>query len=133
MEREKATRLLNDILDGRLLQAKDEAEKEIEKVIDRKLAETKSEIMRSVDYILGRKTLAGKEAILEILERAAVDTDFMAQLSAKPDEALRDYGLTWEEKAAITSGDIRQIEDWVGELTSQQRKWLQARMQQEKW
>ncbi|MFO8100577.1 MAG: hypothetical protein R6U37_00195 [Dehalococcoidia bacterium] len=133
MEREKATKLLNEMLDGRLLKAKDEAEKEIEKVIERKLAETKSEIMRSVDYILGSKTLAGKDAILEILDRAAVDTDFLARLAEKPDEALREYGLTWEEKAAITSGDIQQIEDWVGELTPQQRKWLQARTQQEKW
>jgi len=129
VEREKATRLLNDILDGRLLKAKDEAEEEIEKVIDRKLAETKSEIMRSVDYILGRKTLAGKEAILEILDRAVVDTDFMAQLSENPDKALRDYGLTWEEKAAILSGDIRQVEDWVGKLTPQQSQWLESRLQ----
>ncbi len=129
MEREKATKLLNDMLDERLLQAKDEAEKEIEKVIDHKLAETKSEIMRSVDYILGSRTPAGKEAIMEILQRAAIDTDFMAELAAKPDEALRDYGLTWEEKAAIMSGDIRQIEEWVGKLTLKQKKWLQARMQ----
>ncbi len=133
MEREVATRILNSLLDERLLQAKDEAEKEIEKVIDHKLAETKSEIMRSVDYILGQKTPAGKEAILDILERAAVDTDFMAQLAEKPNEALRDYGLTYDEKAAIDSGDIRQIEEWVGKLTPQQSKWLQARLQQERW
>ncbi len=133
MEREVATRILNSLLDERLLQAKDEAEKEIEKVIDHKLAETKSEIMRSVDYILGQRTPAGKEAILDILERAAVDTDFMAQLAEKPAEALRDYGLTYDEKAAIDSGDIRQIEEWVGKLTPQQSKWLQARLQQERW
>ncbi len=133
MEREVATRILNSLLDERLLQAKDEAEKEIEKVIDHKLAETKSEIMRSVDYILGQRTPAGKEAILDILERAAVDTDFMAQLAEKPNEALRDYGLTYDEKAAINSGDIRQIEEWVGKLTPQQSKWLQARLQQERW
>ncbi|GEM_PF-1878901 len=133
MEREIATRVLNSILDEHLLQCKDDVEKEIENVIDHKLAETKSEIMRSVDYILGQRTLAGKEAIIEILERAAVDTDFMTQLAEKPDEALRNYGLTYDEKAAIGNGDIRQIEEWVGKLTPDQSKWLLARLQQERW
>jgi len=133
MERELATKVLNSILDEHLLHAKDDVEEEIKRVVDHKLAETKSEIMRSVDYILGQRTLAGKEAILEILERAAVDTDFMARLAEKPDEALQGYGLTYEEKAAIGSGDIRQIEEWVGKLTPEQSKWLWARLQQERW
>jgi hypothetical protein len=70
---------------------------------------------------------------LTVLEKAAIDTDFMAQLAENPAQALRGYGLTSEEKAAISSGDIRRIEEWVGKLTREQSKWLWARLQQERW
>ncbi len=113
--------------------SKGNLEDQIEKAVDRKLGETKEEIMNAVDNILGEKILMGREAILDVLERAAVDTDFMAQLADKPYEALQGYGLTYDEKAAISSGDIRQIEEWVGKLTPEQSKWLWARLQQERW
>ncbi len=112
---------------------KGKLEGQIEKAVDKKLSETKEEIMNAVDNILGEKILVGREAILDVLERAAVDTDFMAQLAEKPDDALKGYGLTYDEKAAIGSGDIRQIEEWVGKLTPAQSKWLWARLQQERW
>ncbi len=109
-------------------------EGQIEQVVDRKLGETKEEIMIAVDSILGEKILTGREAILDVLERASVDTDFMAKLAENHAKALNDYpGLIWEEKAAIGSGDIRQIEKWVGKLTPDQSRWLWARLQQERW
>jgi hypothetical protein len=110
-----------------------EAREEVERAIDQKLALTKEEIMHSVDLILGEKMLTGREAIMDVLERAAIDTDFMAMLAENPEDALRGRGLTAEEKAAISSGDIRRIEKWVGKLTPAQSKWLLARLQQEKW
>ena len=133
MKRELATIILNKLVDDQIIQAKETVEKEIEKAIDDRLAETKAEIMRAVDYVLGEKILTGREAILEVLERAARDTDFMALLAENPQEAFQDYDLTPEEKAAISSGDISQIEEWIGKLTREQSQWLWARLQQEKW
>jgi len=133
MKRELATIILNKLVDNQILQAKETVEKEIEKAIDDRLAETKAEIMRAVDYVLDEKILTGREAIIEVLERAARDTDFMALLAEDPGEGLAGYGLTPEEKAAISSGDINQIEEWVGKLTQEQSTWLWARLQQEKW
>jgi hypothetical protein len=46
---------------------------------------------------------------------------------------LKEYDLTPAERAAIASGDIRKIESWVGKLDERLKKWLIARLQQEKW
>jgi len=133
MKRELATILLNRLVDEQIMQAKETVEKEIEKAISTKLNETKAEIMRAVNHVLDEKILTGREAILDVLERAALDMDFMALLAENPGVALQDYELTPEEKAAITSGDINRIEEWVGKLTREQSTWLWARLQQEKW
>ena len=103
------------------------------KEVDEKLAQAKDEIMEVVDRTLGEKILSGREAILSVLERAASDTMFMAELSDDPEHALIGYGLTSEEKAAVSSGDIRRIEAWIGEIEPRHKKWLWARLQQEKW
>ncbi|MFC2042520.1 molybdopterin dinucleotide binding domain-containing protein, partial [Chloroflexota bacterium] len=71
--------------------------------------------------------------ILSVLARAADDNAFFACLAENPSEALKEYNLTWEEKAAIGSGDISKIESWVGKLDKRLKKWLIARSQQEKW
>lgn len=72
-------------------------------------------------------------AVLAVLDRAAQDNAFFARLAENPTEALKEYNLTEEEKAAIASGDIGKIESWVGKLDERLRKWLIARLQQEKW
>jgi hypothetical protein len=77
---------------------------------------------------------SGKEAILEILARAADDTDFLAQLADNPEKALSEYYvLSWEERAALASGDIKKIEGWVGKLDKRLATWLWCRLSQEKW
>lgn len=81
-----------------------------------------------------RAPQTGKGAILEVLARAADDSVFMAQLADDPDKALGEYYvLTWEERAALASGDIKKIESWVGKLDKRLATWLLARLQQEKW
>lgn len=72
-------------------------------------------------------------AVLAVLDRAVQDNDFFARLAENPAEALKEYDLTPEEKAAIASGDIRKIESWVGKLDERLRTWLIARLQQERW
>jgi formate dehydrogenase alpha subunit len=54
------------------------------------------------------------KAVLAVLDRASQDNAFFARLAENPVEALKEYDLTPEEKAAIASGDIRKIESWVG-------------------
>ena len=81
-----------------------------------------------------RERLKGREAILAVLARAASDSEFLARLADNPSEALNEYyTLTHEEVAALVSGDIKKIEDWVGKLDRQHATWLWCRMSQEKW
>ena len=75
-----------------------------------------------------------KEVILEVLARAADDSEFLAQLADNPGEALAEYyTLTQEELAALASGDIKKIEHWVGKLDKRHATWLWCRLSQEKW
>ena len=79
------------------------------------------------------KTLAGKQAILEVLGRAADDHKFLARLADDAPAVLEEYDLTSEEKAALASGDLRKIESWVGKLDKRLGTWIWCRLQQEKW
>jgi predicted molibdopterin-dependent oxidoreductase YjgC len=72
-------------------------------------------------------------AVLTVLERAARDNSFFAQLMSNSSKALEEYDLTPEQKAAITSGDMQKIESWLGKLDDRLKRWLIARLQQEKW
>jgi len=67
------------------------------------------------------------------MARAAQDNAFLARLAEDPAEALKEYELSAEEKAALISGDIRVIESWVGKLDERLRTWLILRIAQEKW
>lgn len=81
-----------------------------------------------------RERLKRREAILEVLARAADDSGFLAQLADNPGEALKGYyTLTQEELAALVSGDINKIERWVGKLDRRLATWLWCRLSQEKW
>jgi hypothetical protein len=78
--------------------------------------------------------LKGRGTVLSVLERAAEECSFLSQLSDNPQQALDEYyTLTPEQKAAIASGDIRKIEEWVGKLDERQATWLWCRLSQEKW
>ncbi len=71
--------------------------------------------------------------ILRVLERAAVDNKFIAQLTNHGSKALQKYRLSRQAKAALVSGDIRWVEGRVGKLNALQRTWLDCRLQQEIW
>jgi len=75
----------------------------------------------------------GGKALLAVLAKARDDSHFLARLAEKPDQALNDYDLTSEEKAALLSGDIRWIESKLGTVDEPLRTWLTARLTQEKW
>ena len=80
-----------------------------------------------------KKAPSGKEAILEVLARAADDQKFLARLAEDPATVLKEYNLTSEERAALASGDLRRIQSWVGKLDKRLSTWIWCRLQQEKW
>ena len=91
-------------------------------------------IVKEARTVTRERKLKGKEAILAALARAAEDTAFLAQLAENPTETLTEYyTLTGEELAALASGDIRKIEQWVGKLDQRHATWLWCRLSQEKW
>ena len=80
-----------------------------------------------------KKVPSSKEAILEVLSRAADDHKFLARMAENPAKVLKGYDLTTEERAALASGDLQQIESWVGKLDTRLSTWIWCRLQQEKW
>ena len=87
----------------------------------------------SLPHVVSPPRTTHREEILKVLNRAARDNAFIAQLTHHGPEALEGYELTMAEQAALLSGDIRWIEAHVGKLTPQQKTWLYCRLEQEIW
>jgi len=51
------------------------------------------------------------EAMIEVIERVATDSDFRLQLRTNPDAVLVNYDLTTAEAAALKSGHRRALVD----------------------
>lgn len=83
--------------------------------------------IKKLDYV------TSAAAMLAALYRASQESDFLGRLLVGPDEALLDYPLADEEKAAIARGDIEELESYVGKLDERLRSWLAERQYQEKW
>ncbi|GEM_PF-1923424 len=76
---------------------------------------------------------AEREEILSVLERAASDPGYIAQLTYNPSKALEGHTLSQAAKGALACGDVRWIEARVGKLDARLRTWLDCRLQQEIW
>jgi len=74
-----------------------------------------------------------KEEMLKVLDRAASDSEFIANLLYQGADALEKYDLTGPEKLAILTGDIEWIEGQIGSLTANQKRWLEQRLSAEIW
>jgi DNA-binding NtrC family response regulator len=77
--------------------------------------------------------LVHAEQVLQVLERAADDNDFVVNLFYQGAGALEEYDLTGAEKLAILTGDVKWIESYVGRLTPRQKRWLDQRLSAEIW
>ena len=97
------------------------------------IEELEKDLPNKPTQIVAKKALSGKEAILEVLARAADDHKFLARLVENSAQVLQEYDLTSEERAALASGDLRRIESWVGKLDKRLSTWIWCRLQQEKW
>jgi len=77
--------------------------------------------------------LIQKREVIQVLNRSAEDADFWIDLMETGPKALVGYELSTEAKAAITSGDLRWINENVGELTQKQLKFIYKRLEREAW
>lgn len=77
--------------------------------------------------------LIQKREVLSVLSRTADDMSFWGELMEKGSEALADYQLSYVAKAAIASGDLKWINENVGELTQKQLKFIYKRLEREAW
>jgi DNA-binding NtrC family response regulator len=80
-----------------------------------------------------KQELVHKDEVIRVLERAAVDSEFVASLFYYGADALQDYDLTGPEKLAILTGDIQWIESQLGPLSAAQKRWLESRLSAEIW
>ena len=71
--------------------------------------------------------------VREVLRRAHEDSDFGASLLINGSRVLSGYALSSETKAAVVSGDIAWIEKEYGELSAEERDWLERRLGAEIW
>lgn len=77
--------------------------------------------------------LIQKRHVIEVLNRTADDEDFWMNLMEKGSLALEAYVLSDEAKAAIASGDLRWINQNIGELTQKQLMFIYKRLEREAW
>jgi hypothetical protein len=59
--------------------------------------------------------------------------EFVGALFLKGADALEEYSLTSAEKLAILTGDITWLEEHVGKLTENQKRWLEQKLSAEIW
>ncbi len=77
--------------------------------------------------------LIQKREVLQVLDRTTVDRNFWTELMEDGSVALEKYRLSWEAKAAIASGDLKWINENVGELTQKQLMFIYKRLEREAW
>jgi FixJ family two-component response regulator len=77
--------------------------------------------------------LIQKREVIRILNRTAEDTEFWTDLMEHGTEALQEYHLSHEARAAIASGDLNWINTNVGELTQKQLMFIFKRLEREAW
>lgn len=94
--------------------------------------EFREAVLEAINKRDPKKTIR-ETLVLQILDRTADDPDFLDRLYIEGSEALKDYDITSEAKAAIVSGDVKWIEKNVGELTEKQMVVLVQMLEKEIW
>jgi YesN/AraC family two-component response regulator len=110
-------------------------EDQIKTAIDEALKKHKAKPVEAV--VKKAKTeeekLIQRREVFGVLSRTAEDMDFWRDLMENGSLALADYELSGEAKAAIASGDLKWINENVGELTQKQLMFIYKRLEREAW
>jgi DNA-binding NtrC family response regulator len=77
--------------------------------------------------------LIQKREVNRVLNRTAEDAEFWKELMQNGSAALQEYRLSDEAKAAIASGDLKWLNEQVGELTQKQLLFIYKRLEREAW
>jgi DNA-binding response OmpR family regulator len=77
--------------------------------------------------------LIQRREVIRVLSRTADDLDFWRDLMENGSPALTDYQLSDDAKAAIAAGDLKWINENVGELTQKQLMFIYKRLEREAW
>lgn len=111
--------------EGQIKAAISEALKHVEKEVaaDNTVAEPATEEERLIQ----------KREVIQVLNRTWEDGDFWTDLMENGSEALTEYRLSSQARAAITSGDLKWINENVGELTQKQLLFIYKRLEREAW
>ena len=86
-----------------------------------------------VDFESEKGKLLQKREVIRVLNRTTEDSDFWRELMEKGSEALGEYQLSGRAKYAITQGDLKWINENVGELTQKQLMFIYKRLEREAW
>ena len=110
-------------------------EDQIKAAIDEAL---KEHVAKPVEAVVEKaeteeEKLIQRREVLGVLSRTAEDMDFWSQLMENGSVALADYQLSSEAKAAIAAGDLKWINENVGELTQKQLMFIYKRLEREAW
>ncbi len=90
-----------------------------------------AEVIKSAET--EEEILIQRREVSQVLNRTAEDMDFWRALMENGSVALADYRLSNEAKAAIVSGDLKWINENVGELTQKQLMFIYKRLEREAW
>ena len=85
------------------------------------------------EAVTEEERLIQKREVIRVLNRTTDDEVFWQDLMDMGSEALEEYNLTPAAKAAIASGDLKWINDHVGELTQKQLMFIYKRLEREAW
>ncbi len=73
------------------------------------------------------------DLVKEVLKAISRDNAFAFSLWQQGSRVLEGYALSPEAQQAIASGDVAWIEKHCGELTNEERTWLERRLSAERW
>ena len=79
------------------------------------------------------KKLIQKKEVIRVLDRTTVDEKFWCMLMENPTAVLKEYHLSSEARAAITSGDLDWIKKNVGQLSKEQLTSIYRILEREVW
>ncbi len=114
--------------------AKPFTEEQIKTAIDDALAANLSRIEKMSGSDRKRaKTSIEKREVLKVLNRTADDSEFRVRLIDQGSSALSEYTMSSKAKAAIASGDLKWINENIGELNQKQLMFIYKRLEQEAW
>lgn len=77
--------------------------------------------------------LIQKREVVAVLNRTAEDAEFTKDLMESGSTALAGYELSSDARAAIVSGDLKWINENIGELTQKQLMFIYNRLEREAW